>query len=131
MCPVTAILDLRSGISTMSESVTAKLQATVPDVQIVRSMTDDQYVKMAHAKLVLVKHKSFPVRTALHTMWGPVVMDPVSYTVFAGQGGRGDLGEPDSRGSGNYRVWQPWRMHASVTSPSSVWNRRASRNVGG
>ena len=40
----------------------------VPDVQVVGPMTDDQYVKMADGKLVPVKQKSRPVRTALHTM---------------------------------------------------------------
>ena len=103
-CALTVILDLGSGISTMSESVAAKLQAAVSDVQIVRSMADDQYVKIVDGKLVLVKQKSCPVRIYLYTMWGPVVMDPVSYAVFAGHVGRGDSGESDSRGSGNNRV---------------------------
>ena len=66
VCAVTAILDSGSGISTMSESVAAKLQAAVPDVQNVGPMTYDQYVKMVDGKLV-VKQKSCPVRTALHT----------------------------------------------------------------
>ena len=44
----------------MSESVAAKLQAAVPDVQIVGSMTDDQYVTMTDDKLVVVKQKSCP-----------------------------------------------------------------------
>ena len=50
----------------MSESVAGKLQAAVADVQIVGPMIDDQYVKMADGKLVLVKQKSGHVRTALH-----------------------------------------------------------------
>ena len=83
--PVTAVLDSGTGISTMSESVAAKMQAAVPDVQIVGSMTDDQYVKMADGKFVLVKQKSCPVRTALQTMWGPVVMDLVSNAVLPGK----------------------------------------------
>ena len=82
VCPVTAILDSGSGISTMLESVTAKCLAAVPDVQIVGPMIDDQYVKMADGKLMLVKQKSCPVRTALRTMWGPVVMDRVSSAVL-------------------------------------------------
>ena len=77
VCPMTAILDLGSGTSTVSKSIAAKLLATVPEVQIVGPVTDDQYVKMVDGKLVLVKQKSCHVRTALHTMWGPVVMDPV------------------------------------------------------
>ena len=85
VCPVTAILDSRSGISTMSESVAVKLQATVPDVQVVGSMTNARDVKMAHGKLVQVKRKYGPVRTALYTMWGPVVLDPVSYAVLPGE----------------------------------------------
>ena len=85
VCPVTAISYSGSGISTMSESVAAKLKAAVPDVHIVRLITDDQYVKMADGKLVLVKQKSCPVRRALHTMWGPGVMDPVSYAVLPGK----------------------------------------------
>ena len=39
--PMTAMLNSRSGISTMSESVAAKLPAAVPDVQIVGPTTDD------------------------------------------------------------------------------------------
>ena len=70
--PVTAISDSGSGISTMSESVAATLQAAVPDVEIVGPMTDDQYVKMVDGKSVLVKQKSCPVETALHTMWAPI-----------------------------------------------------------
>ena len=54
VCPVTAILDSGSGISTKSESAAAKLQAAVPDVQIVGPMTDDQFLKMADGILVLV-----------------------------------------------------------------------------
>ena len=57
-------------------------------------MTDDQYVKIADGKLVLVKQKSCPVRTALHTMWGPVVMDPVSYAVLPGKTEVVILGNP-------------------------------------
>ena len=48
-------------------------------------MIDDQYVKMADGKLVLVKQKSCTVRAALHTLWGPVMMDPVSYAVLPGK----------------------------------------------
>ena len=65
---VTAILDSTPCISTMSESVAAKLQAAVPDVEIVGPMTNNQCVKMPDGKLVLVKQRSCSVRTALHTM---------------------------------------------------------------
>ena len=93
MCPVTVTLDSGSGISTMSECVAAKLQAAIPDVQIVWpmtddqyvKMTDDQYVKMTDGKLLPVVQKSCPVKAALHIMWGPVVMDPVSYAVLPGK----------------------------------------------
>ena len=83
--PVTVILDVESGISTMSKSGTAKLQAVVPDVQIVGPMIDDQYVKMAAGKLVLLKQKSCLLRTALHRMKGLVVMDAVLYAVLPGK----------------------------------------------
>ena len=78
VCPVTANLDSGSGISIMSESVATKLQATVPNVQIVGPMTDDQYVKMTDSKLVLVKQKLCSLRTALHA----VMMDAISYAFF-------------------------------------------------
>ena len=91
------MLDSWSGISTMSESVTAKSQAAVHNVQIVGPVTDEQYVEMADGKLVQVEQKSCPVRTVLHTTWGPVGLA----RYFAGQGGRGDLGQPNSRGLGN------------------------------
>ena len=54
VCPMTVILALGSGILTMSESVATKLQAAVPDVQIVEPVTDDQYLKIADGKLVPV-----------------------------------------------------------------------------
>ena len=50
VCSMTAILDSGSGISTMPESVAAKLQAAVPDAMIVGPMTYDQYVEMADGK---------------------------------------------------------------------------------
>ena len=68
----------------MSESVAVELQAAVLDVQIVRSMTDDQYAKMAECKKT----------TALHTMWGPVVIDPFSYAVLSGKEDVVILGSP-------------------------------------
>ena len=94
VCPVTAILYSESGISTTSESVDARLKAAVPDVQIVRLITDDQYVKMADGKLVVVNQKSCPVRRALHTMWGPGVMGKVSYAVLPGKEDVMVLGSP-------------------------------------
>ena len=47
VCPLTAILDSGSGISTISESIVTELQAAVLDIQIVEPMTDHQYVKKA------------------------------------------------------------------------------------
>ena len=94
VCPVTAILDSGSGISTMSGSVAAKLQAAVPDVQIVGPMIDDQYVKMADGKLVLARQKSCPMRSALPTMWEPVVMDPIWYAVLSSKEDVVILGSP-------------------------------------
>ena len=93
VCSATEILDSRSGISTLLESVAAKLHVTVPAVQIVGLMTDDQYVKMADGKLVLVNQKSCPVKTALQTMWGPV-MGPVSYAFLPGKEDVVILGSP-------------------------------------
>ena len=70
MCPVTAVLDSGSGISTMSESMAAKLQAAVADTQIVGPMTNDQYENMTDGKLVLVRKKLWSVKTAYHRTWG-------------------------------------------------------------
>ena len=52
VCPVTTMLNSGSGITTMSESMAAKLQVAVPDVEIVRPITDSQKVEMADDKLV-------------------------------------------------------------------------------
>ena len=57
-------------------------------------MTDDRYVKMTHGKLVQVKQKSRPVRTALNTVWGPVVTDLVSYAALPGKEDMAILGSP-------------------------------------
>ena len=57
-------------------------------------MTDDRYVKMVYGKLVQVKQKSCPVRTALHIVWGPVVMNPVSYAALPGKEDVAILGSP-------------------------------------
>ena len=69
VCPVTTILVSVSGISTMSESGAAKLQTAVPDVQIVGPMTGYQYVNMADGKLVLLKQKSYSVRTEYEQLY--------------------------------------------------------------
>ena len=45
-------------------------------------MTDDQYVKMSDGKVVIVKQKSCPVRTALHTYHGNGVS---SFTSLVGR----------------------------------------------
>ena len=49
---------------------------------------------MVGGKLELVKQKSCSVRTALHKMWGLVVMDPVSYVVLPGEDDVVILGSP-------------------------------------
>ena len=49
---------------------------------------------MADSKSVPGKQKSCPVRTALHTIRGPVVMDPVSYAVLPGKQKIVILGSP-------------------------------------
>ena len=62
LCTVTVILNSGSGISIMSESMAQKLQAAVPDVQIVGLMTNDQYMKITDGILVLVNQKSCSMR---------------------------------------------------------------------
>ena len=89
-------------------------------------MADDQYVEMADGKLVLIEQKSCPVRTALHTMWGSMEMDPVSYAVLPSEEDVVILGSPALAALEIYMS-----DSASVISPSRVWNRQTSMNVGG
>ena len=84
VCSVKAILDSGSGITTMSAGVAAKLQAMVPDVQVVRPMAGEHLVKLANGNVERVEQKTCLVRTALHTSWGPVVVDPCSFAVMPG-----------------------------------------------
>ena len=95
MCPVTALLESGLVSRTSWKVWQEKLQVTAPDVHIVGPMTDGRYVEMANDKLVVVKQKSCSVKTALHTIWGPVVMDPVgSYAVLPGKEDVAILGSP-------------------------------------
>ena len=82
---MTAILDSRSGISHHVGKYGRKIAGR-------RSRHSDRgtngrrpICQTVDGKLVLVKQKSCPVRTALHTKWGPVVTDPVSYAVLRGK----------------------------------------------
>ena len=51
----------------MSADVAAKLQAMVPDVQVVQPMAGEHLVKLANGNVERVKQKTCLVRTALHT----------------------------------------------------------------
>ena len=81
-------------------------------------MTDDQCFKMAAVKLVLVKQKSCPVKNSFTHNVETGGDGSSVVRCFAGQRGRGGLGESDSRGSGNWRVWRALaNARASVTFP--------------
>ena len=124
VCPVTTTLDSASGITIMSESVSAKIQAIVLDVQIVEPMTDDQCVKMADSNLVQVKAKVVPREDR--------------FTDGVGTGGDGSglvrcfVGQKEDEvisGSPLSRLWDLTSMtalanaRASITSSCRVWNR--------
>ena len=84
VCPVTAVLDSGAGTTIMSEKVAAQLQAAVPDVQVVTSMARAHPVKLADGNVRSMQSKTCLVRTALHTSWGPVVLEPCHYAVMPG-----------------------------------------------
>ena len=101
--PVTAILDSEFGISTVSESVAAKLQATVPDL-IVGPMTDDQHIRMTGGKLMASKAEVVARENNFAHNVGTGGDGSGLVRCFAGQGGCGGSGEPDSRNSWSKRV---------------------------
>ena len=60
------------------------MQAAVPDVQVVTSMARAHPVKPADGNVRSMQSKTCLVPTALHTSWGPVVLEPCHYAVMPG-----------------------------------------------
>ena len=89
-----AILDSGSGITTMSAGIANKLQAALPDVQVVGGLAHPGKLKVAHGRVLVVQKKTCPVRIAVHTSWGLVTMDPFSFAVMPGDDDVVILGNP-------------------------------------
>lgn len=94
VCYVTAILDTGSGLTTASARATATLQANYPHVNLIAPMEDSQQVRVANGHVRHVIEKTCLVRVALHTSWGPVMMDLFSFAVMPGTDGDNSLGNP-------------------------------------
>ena len=84
VCPVKAILDTGSGVTTVSEEVIEKLQCAFPDVSIISPLESSQQVRVADGRALDVQRKTCPLRIALHTSFGPVTLDPISLAVMPG-----------------------------------------------
>eukprot|EP00903_Cladosiphon_okamuranus_P012037 g11302.t1 len=84
VCPVKAVLDSGAGISTLSTCHVRKLQDAFPDVRVVEPMGQGHMLRVIDGREVRVTEKTCPVRVALHTRWGPVVVSPQRFAVVPG-----------------------------------------------
>eukprot|EP00903_Cladosiphon_okamuranus_P015275 g14116.t1 len=84
VCPVKAVLDSGAGISTLSTCHVRKLQEAFPDVRVVEPMGQEHMLRVIDGREVRVTEKTCPVRVALHTRWGPVVVSPQRFAVVPG-----------------------------------------------
>lgn len=82
MCPVRAVLDSGSDPTSMSDRVVCKLQACFPSVCMAQPMQGAHDVKMVDGSLVPTTTKTCPLRLALHTEWGPVMLGPFCFSVM-------------------------------------------------
>eukprot|EP00903_Cladosiphon_okamuranus_P011351 g10699.t1 len=94
VCPAPAVLDSGAGVSTIPESIVRKLQVANPDVQIAHAMDPVPALRVADGRDLRVTQKTCPVRLALHTSWGPVVVSPQSFAVMPGADDVVIIGKP-------------------------------------
>ena len=66
----------------MSAGIASRLQAVFPDVQVVGGMQNPGKLKVADGRVLAVTQKTCPVRIALHTSWGLVSVDPLSFAII-------------------------------------------------
>lgn len=79
-----AILDSGAGLTTMSESVAARLQEKLSVVLIISGMDESRQLTVADGHVLQVAQRTYPVPISLHTNWGPVVVDLFSFAVMPG-----------------------------------------------
>lgn len=75
------ILDSGVGLTTMSVSVAARLQAKLPDDRSLGAWTSLDNSRLPMVACCTTRKNTCPVRTSLHTNWGPAVLDPFSSAV--------------------------------------------------
>ncbi|CAB1115245.1 unnamed protein product [Ectocarpus sp. CCAP 1310/34] len=80
--------------------IASRLQAAVPDVQVVRGMKNPGKLKVADGRVLEVTQKTCPVRIALHASWGLVSVDLFSFAVMLGDGQVVILGNPTPKALG-------------------------------
>ena len=61
-----AILDPRSGITTMSAGITNKMRSVFPDVQVVGGMTHPWKLKVADGRVLAVPTRRLTFKRRLH-----------------------------------------------------------------
>lgn len=73
-----------AGLSSMTASIANNLQATFPDVANVCALTQPRKLRVVDGCELLVTEKTCLVRLAIHTAWGPVVVEPQHFAVMPG-----------------------------------------------
>eukprot|EP00903_Cladosiphon_okamuranus_P006086 g5996.t1 len=94
VCPVKAVLDSGAGLGTIPPSIARRMQDVFPDVAVVSDMTRAQPLRAVDGRELTVTEKTCPVRVALHTAWGPVVLDPQPLAVMPGTDDVMIIGKP-------------------------------------
>eukprot|EP00903_Cladosiphon_okamuranus_P017345 g15980.t1 len=136
-CPVKAVLDSGAGVSTIPPGIADKLQAMFPDVTVVGAMDRPQPLKVVDGREILVTKKTCPLRVALHTSWGPVVLAPEPLAVMPGTDDVMIIGTPmmarlgidvDAMADARAREGQEARV-SGVESPTIAAARRVTLSV--
>eukprot|EP00903_Cladosiphon_okamuranus_P005335 g5333.t1 len=94
VCPVKAVLDSGAGLGTIPPSIARRMQDVFPDVAVVSDMTRAQPLRAVDGRELTVTEKTCSVRVALHTAWGPVVLDPQPLAVMPGTDDVMIIGKP-------------------------------------
>lgn len=84
VCPVKAAFASGAGLSTISSSIVPRLQAAFPEVCVVEAMCQEHTLRLVDGREVVVTAKTCPVRVAVHTGGGPVVLSPQRLAVMPG-----------------------------------------------
>ena len=93
VCPVEGVLDSGAGVTALSAGVLRKLEAAFPGVSLVENTAASYPVKTVTGTVEHITEKTRPLRVAMHTTWGTVVI-VLPFAIMPGDDDKVIIGAP-------------------------------------